>query len=126
MQHAALDSVANSPQLTGTSFPSVSPSSNPPNQYEANPKQRSPALTGLGAFMDLCFVAARDYRRIGLPALCDASNTYFREEEVVRFLDKKFHLNPRRRYQPVERCPWLMGIGERLWLMPEVRRGLRV
>ena len=110
MQHAALDSVANSPQLTGTSFPSVSPSSNPPNQYEANPKQRSPALTGLGAFMDLCFVAARDYRRIGLPALClDASNTCFRAEEVVRLLDKKFHLNPRRRTSAGGALPMVNG-----------------
>lgn len=98
MEHAALDSVANSPQLTGTPFPSVSSSSHPPNQYEAIPKQRSPALPGFSAFMDLCFVIARDFRRIVLPARClDASDAYFRMEESVGLLGKKFYLNLCRR-----------------------------
>lgn len=125
MEHAALDSVANSPQLTGTPFPSVSSSSHPPNQYQANPKQRSPALPGFNAFMDLCFVIARDFRRIGLPARCfDASNAYFRIEESVRLLGKKFYLTCAAGQRRV--APGFAGHWGRLWLMLEVKRGLRV
>lgn len=129
MQHTALDSISISRKLTGTPFPAVSHSSDTFNQHKVNIAPRSPFDQGCGVFKKY-FRVAINYRCRQTVAneLCSrASNAFSWIAEMAAIPNKKFNLIPRRRLSNDWRHERnLPGIGEKLWLMLEVRRGLGV
>ena len=116
MQHAALDSIANSPQLTGTPFPSVSSSPQSPNRYKVNTTQSGQiASSESDESVDLHLVAIRRFRRVRVNAKRLGASDASWVGDANNLLDNKFHLNLCRRTIQRHIAPGCAGhLGEAL------------
>lgn len=79
MQHAAIDSKSTAPIFAGISFPSVSFSSNPFNQYKAISLRRRASGLGFGASRNcLCIASGHRSLEFGVTVYSVVCSPFYR------------------------------------------------